>query len=284
MLSAALFAAPVLSRSAAAFAAPSRQGRALADLELRHGGRLGVAILDMARETVVAHRGDELFPLCSTHKCLAAAFVLTRVERGEERLERRVAYDKDALVAYSPVTAKHVGEGMTIGALCAAAVTLSDNAAANLLFDSFGGPTRLTAYVRSLGDGVTRIDRREPDLNEFTPGDPRDTTSPRAMLQTLRRVVLGDALSATSRAQLSDWLIGCRTGDTRLRAGVPTGWRVGDKTGTGPRGPNATNDVAVIWPPGRAPIVVTAYYIGARASGDARSAVLAEVGRIATAG
>jgi beta-lactamase class A len=186
------------------------------------------------------------------------------------------------LVTYSPVTEKHTGgDGLTVGEICDAAVTLSDNTAGNLLLDSFGGPAGLTAFMRSLGDGVSRLDRWETELNEAAPGDPRDTTTPVAMLGILRETVLGTVLSAPSRGQLAAWLVANKTGDKRLRAGVPGGWRVGDKTGTGAN--NATNDIAVIWPPGRAPVVVAAYYAEARASDDERSAVLAEVGRLAAA-
>jgi beta-lactamase class A len=242
-------------------------------LEQRHGGRLGVAVLDTAKPVPFAHRGDERFALCSTHKCLAAAFVLARVDAKEESLSRRIVYAKENLVPYSPITEKYAGgDGLTVGELCEAAMTLSDNTAANLLLDSFGGPAKLTAYLRSLGDGITRLDRREPELNEAKPGDPRDTTTPVAMLETLHKIVLGAALSASSRDQLTAWLIANKTGDKRLRAGVPKSWRVGDKTGSGAN--NATNDVAVIWPPGRGPITATAYYAEARASDDERNAVL----------
>lgn len=251
----------------------------MAALERRHGGRLGVAVLDTGSGKRLAHRGEERFPLCSTFKFLAAAFVLARVDRGEEKLDRRILYSKSDLVTYSPVTEKHVESGMTVADICEAAVTLSDNTAGNLLLGSFGGPAGLTVYMRSLGDAVTRLDRWETALNEAAPGDPRDTTSPDAMLETMRKTVLGAALSSSSRAQLVDWILSSKTGDKRLRAGVPKEWRLGDKTGGG--GNNATNDVAVLWPPDRAPIVVTAYYIGADASGDQRNAVLAEVGRLA---
>jgi beta-lactamase class A len=281
LLAASLLAFPA-SPNAWAVADDSGMRRALADLERRHGGRLGVAVLDTGTMNGVAHRGDERFPLCSTFKALAAAFVLARVDRGQESLARRVAYTKDDLVTYSPATEKHVGAGMTVGELCDAAVTLSDNTAGNLLLDSFGGPAGLTAHLRSLGDAVTRLDRRETELNEARPGDPRDTTTPAAKVELLRQTVLGDALSAASREQLTAWLVANKTGDKRLRAGVPNGWRVGDKTGTG--GNNATNDVGVLWPPGRAPVIVAAYYVEARASDEERNAVLAEVGRLAAAG
>ena len=285
LLAGALLAAPAVSNPPAA--ADGRRAALLdgvAGLERRHGGCLGVAVLDTAAPdaAVVAHRGDERFAMTSTFKFVAAAFVLARVDRGEESLDRRVSYGRDQLVTYSPVTEKHAGEGgLTVGEICEAAVTLSDNTAGNLLLDGFGGPAGLTAYMRSLGDGVSRLDRRETELNEATPGDPRDTTTPAAMLGVLRETVLGNALSPPSRGQLAAWLVSNKTGDKRLRAGVPPGWPVGDKTGTGEH--NATNDIAVIWPPGRAPILVTAYYAEARASADERNAVLAEVGRLASA-
>lgn len=281
-----LLAATVLAGTAlpglraAADEADGKLRRGIANLEQRHGGRLGVAVLDTATMRVAAHRGDERFPLCSTFKYLAAAFVLARVDRGQEDLARRIVYTSNDLVAYSPVTEKHAGgDGLTIGEVCEAAVTLSDNTAGNLLLDSFGGPAGLTSYLRSLGDGATRLDRRETGLNQATPGDPRDTTTPAAMLGTLHKTLIGTALSPSSRDQLAAWLIGSKTGDRRLRAGVPKGWRVGDKTGSGEN--NATNDIAAIWPPGRAPLLVTAYYVGARASDDERNAVLSDAGRLA---
>jgi beta-lactamase class A len=281
MLSGSLIAAPaVLSLHAIADDAQSELQRGLTALERKHGGRLGVAILDSASGKLVTQRGDERFALCSTFKFLAAALVLLRIDRQEESLTRRVVYSKDDLVTYSPTTEKHVERGLTISEICEAAMVLSDNTAGNLLLDSFGGPMGLTAFMRSLGDTVSRLDRRETELNEATPGDPRDTTTPRAMLDMLRKIVLGSLLSASSREQLIAWLVANKTGNRRLRAGVPQGWRVGDKTGGGSNG--ATNDIAVIWPPDRAPILVAAYYAEARATDDERNAVLAEVGRLAT--
>jgi beta-lactamase class A len=280
MLAGSLLTAPALvSLRAAADDVELALLRELDALERRHGGRLGVATLDGTK--VISRRGDERFALCSTFKFLAAAFVLARVDRGEESLSRRVVYSKSELVTYSPTTEKHVEGGLTINEICEAAMVLSDNTAGNLLLDSFGGPAGLTSFARSLGDTTTRLDRRETELNEATPGDPRDTTTPLAMLDMLRKTVLGSALSPSSREQLIAWLVANRTGDKRLRAGIPKGWRVGDKTGTGSN--NATNDIAVILPPGHAPILVTAYYTEARATDDERNAVLAEVGRLATA-
>ena len=249
-------------------------------LEHRHGGRLGVSILDTASGKRIGHRPDERFPMCSTFKFLAAAQVLARVDRGEETLERRIVFAKKDLVAYSPMTEKHLGApGMNLAELCHAAITLSDNTAGNLLLDSFGGPAGLTAFARSLGDTVTRLDRRETELNEAIPGDPRDTTTPAAMLDNLRRLLLGDLLSPASRGQLADWLSANTTGGSRLRAGLPKDWRVGDKTGTSGNG--ASNDIAIAWPPKRAPLLVTAYYAESSVPQETRNAVLAEVGSIA---
>lgn len=277
--------AGLLLKARPVFAAGTLQAR-LADaapkLEEKTGGRLGVAIIDTASGEEAGHRADERFPMCSTFKAIAAAAVLARVDAGKERLDRIARYAKKDLVPYSPTTGKHVGEGMSLAALCEAAVTLSDNTAGNILLKAIGGPKGLTAYFRSLGDDVSRLDRNEPTLNEGRHGDPRDTTSPAATAADLRRLVLGDALSAGSRRQLVDWLVATRTGDARLRAGVPAGWRVGDKTGTGDN--NTANDIGVIWPPNRAPIIVTAYLTAAKAPMEARNAALAEVARVAVAG
>lgn len=255
----------------------------LADLERRNGGRLGVSALDTRNGRQFGHRADERFPLCSTFKFLASALVLARVDRGEEQLDRRVVYSESDLVTYSPVTKDHVGPaGLSMAEICDAAVTLSDNTAGNLMLASFGGPPGLTAYMRSLGDGITRLDRIETELNEGTPGDPRDTTSPAAMLGTMQRLLVGDALSAGSRERLIGWLVASKTGAKRLRAGLPAHWRVGDKTGTGGNG--SANDIAITWPPAGAPILVTVYFTGSTISDEARSTVIADAGRIVAAG
>lgn len=249
-----------------------------AAIERRAEARLGVAVLDTATGTLDGHRLDERFAMCSTFKWLAAALVLRRVDQGQERLDRRVRVERSDLLSYSPVTEKRVGgAGMTVAELCEAAVAASDNAAANLLLASFGGPAALTRFARTLGDDKTRLDRIEPALNESRPGDERDTTTPRAMAGSLRAAVLGDALSSAGRAQLVRWLQATVTGTERLRAGLPDDWRIGHKTGTGERG--STNDVAVLWPPRRAPIVVAAYLTDSEAPYARREAALAAVAR-----
>lgn len=251
----------------------------LRSIEADSGGRLGVHILDTGTGASVGHRADERFPMCSTFKVLAAARVLHRVDAGLEQLERRIPYGRDVLVAHSPVTERHVGAGLTLAQLCEATITTSDNAAANLILQSYGGPAALTAYLRTLGDVHTRLDRTEPGLNEATPGDPRDTTTPAAMVASLERLLLGPALSTASRERLTQWMVANTTGDTRLRAGLPAGWRVGDKTGAGALGTN--NDVAIFWPPGRAPWLVAAYLTQTRLTKARSDAVLADVARLA---
>jgi beta-lactamase class A len=273
-------AATILKGTAIAQAADFQT--AAADLEKANGGRLGVCVLDVATGRRVGHRADERFAMCSTFKVLAAARVLTRVDRGEESLDRRIVYAKDHVVTYSPETEKHAGEeGMTLGEICKAALTLSDNTAGNLMLESFGGPPEITRFARTLGDSVTQLDRMETALNEAKPGDPRDTTTPAAMLGNLQKIVLGDALSAKSRDQMTAWMVANKTGDKRLRAGLPKDWRVGDKTGAGDNA--TTNDIAVFWPPGRGPLVVTVYFAESPAPTDARNAVIAEVGRLVAA-
>lgn len=261
------------------FPAVSATEDALAKLERRNGGRLGVAALDMGSRQHIRYRADERFAMCSTFKLLAVAAILHRIDLGRESLDRSISYGQADLLAYAPIARAHVGKGqMSVAALCAAAIEWSDNTAANLLLAALGGPRGYTQYARSIGDHVTRLDRVEPALNAATPGDPRDTTTPAAMLASMKTVLLGPVLSEASRARLSGWLKQCTTGKDRIRAGLPAGWEVGDKTGSGMN--NGTNDIAIIWPPGRAPILVAAYYTGSREYSDKRNAVIAEVGRI----
>jgi beta-lactamase class A len=266
-------------------AAPSPEERLnlpnkrLAELEARQGGRLGAFVLDTGTSASIAHRADERFPMCSTFKLLAAAAALKRVDEGAERLDRTIAFGPSDLLDYAPVAKAHAAEGaMTLADLCAAAIDWSDNTAGNLILQSIGGPAGFTQFAHSLGDELTRLDRNEPTLNESLPGDPRDTTSPRAMATNMQKVLLGDALSDASRHQLQTWLIGDKVGDKRLRAGLPPSWRIGDKTGTGDRG--STNAVAIIWPPGRAPLIATVYYTESSASVDARNAIHKAIGAL----
>ena len=249
-----------------------------ARIEAARGGRLGVAVLDTASGQQVGYRQGELFPIASTYKLLAAGAVLARADAGLDNMERRVRFTREDLVTYSPVTEKQVGgEGMTLAALCEAAIVTSDNTAGNLLFDAVDGPAGLTAWLRTLGDQVTRLDRKETALNEARPGDPRDTTSPAAMLADLHALTLGSTLSKSARETLQGWLRNCRTGDARLQARLPQGWSAGEKTGSAENG--TSNDVGLLWPPaGAAPVLVAAYLAGGSTDSATRDAVLADVG------
>lgn len=272
------------SRAFGEEAATRRWTDTLAGIERTAQGRLGVAMLDTGSGLALGWRQDERFAMASTFKAVLAGWMLALVDQGRERLDARVHYAKADVVAYSPVSGARAGDGggLTVGELCAATVRLSDNTAANVLLARHGGPAAFTAFVRSLGDQVTRLDRTEPALNEAAVGDPRDTTTPQAMLQTLQKLVLGDALTPTSRAWLQRWLVETSTGDKRLRAGVP-GWKVGDKTGTASDSGTA-NDIAVLWPPGGgAPVVVTCYLTRSKASPEQRDAAIAQVARAVVA-
>lgn len=253
----------------------------LQELETSAQGRLGVTILDTATGQAHGHRMDERFMMLSSFKLLASALVLARVDRGQDSLDRRIAYAKADLVTWSPVTERFAdtAEGMTLGDLCEATLTTSDNSAANFILDSYGGPAALTRFARELGDNTTRLDRRETELNTGTAAALLDTTTPRAMALTLHKLLLGNALSPASRERLQQWLVANTTGDKRLRAGLPAGWRVGEKTGT-----NKTdaNDIGIAWPThGRAPLIITAYLAESTASIAVKEATLAGVARLA---
>lgn len=256
----------------------------IATIERHLGGRIGVAIRDTGSGRHFSHRGSEAFAFCSTFKVLAAAAILARVESGHERLDRRIAYGEGDLDNYAPVTGAALRASgpeagyLSLEALCAAAIIWSDNAAANLMLRAIGGPAALTAYLRGIGDGTSRLDRMEPDLNTAIPGDPRDTTTPTAMVADLDRLLLGDALAPASRTRLEGWMRASTTGTRRLRAGLPADWAVGDKTGTGL---NATaNVVAILRPPNRAPILAAVYMTGSSRDAEARDTAHAEIGRI----
>jgi beta-lactamase class A len=255
----------------------------LARLERGVKGRLGVYALDTGSGVSVRYRADERFLLCSTGKTLTVAAVLEQSEAQPGMLDRVIHYDPSDVLAWAPTTSQHVAEGMTVAALCDAAITVSDNTAANLLVEMIGGPAAVTAFARTLGDDVTRIDRLEPDLNVTTLGAPRDTSTPEQMAKNLRTLVLGDALNDASRQRLTDLLEANTTGNQTIRAGLPRDWTVGDKTGSGAQG--ESNDIAVAWPPHAAPVIISIYtaprdpVIGV----DASHRVIAEATRIAAA-
>ncbi len=250
-------------------------------LERRSRGRLGVCVLDAGGAKILEYRAAERFPMCSTFKVLLAGAVLARVDAGQASLDRKLPYGGKDLLDYAPVTRARAAEGaLSIEDLCAASVRVSDNTAANLLLDAIGGPGAVTAFARRLGDPSTRLDRKEPELNDVPPGDARDTTTPEAMARTLRELLAGSALSPASKARLRGWMATSTTGAHRLRAGFPAGWDVADKTGSGSEKSGTTNDIAMVIPKGGQPMYVTAYLTGARVGAQARDAILAEVGRL----
>jgi len=261
----------------------------LANLERSVGGRLGVALLDTASGQITGHRLGERFALCSTFKLPLAGAVLREIDQGRLRPDQWVAYGKADMVAHAPVTTQNLARGgMTVAALAEAAQTTSDNPAANLLLKLIGGPAGFTAILRAAGDSITRLDRYEPQLNGVTGQDVRDTTTPTAMAHTTAHMLTSDWLSAASRETLIGWMVATTTGKLRLRAGLPAAWRAGDKTGTGmaPGMHDKYNDVAITWPPGKAPLVIAAFLETRYSHPNMRAedqAVLAEVGRIATA-
>jgi beta-lactamase class A len=258
---------------------PFSPGPALAELEARAGGRVGFFALASDSGKTLAHRADERFALCSTFKWLLAAAVLAKMDDQSISLEQEITFGPADIIDYSPVTSQHVGQGrMTVAELARATVVTSDNTAGNLLLTLVGGPSGLTTFLRAHGDGITRLDRNEPALNSNLPGDSRDTTSPRAMVSTMRTLLTANALSSAHRELLLDWMISCETGKQRIRSGLPRDWRVGDKTGTGSRG--AVNDVAIAWPPGRAPILMAAYLSDSGSPVSSLNSIHVELGRL----
>jgi len=261
---------PAATATATAERAPS--SAALRRLERRHGARLGVYALDTGSGRELTYRADERFPFASTFKAFAAAAVLR--ERGLAGMKKTVPVEQ-LVNAYSPVTEKQLGTRMSLSALASAAVRYSDNTAANLLLDELGGPKGLDAILEAVGDDVTRMERPEPDLNYWEPGQTKDTTTPRAFATGLRAFVLGDALDVPERGRLTKWLRTNTTGGALIRAGVPDGWVVGDKTGTGATY-GARNDIAVVWPPDREPIVLAIMSNGKDADAEPDDALIAQ--------
>ncbi|MGP4846017.1 class A beta-lactamase [Marinobacter sp. 1Y8] len=239
---------------------------------------VGFAAYDLESGQRWEYQADQRFPMSSTFKTLACAALLHRVDAGEENLDRAVSVSKSDIVTYSPVTETFVGgQAMTLAALCEAALTMSDNTAANLILRALGGPAEVTAFARLLKDDVTRLDRWETELNEAAPGDQWDTTTPNAMVKNLQSLLLGDVLSTESRAQLRDWLERNQVADGLFRAVVPEGWVVADRTGAG--GFGSRSITAIIWPPERQPIIVALYITQTDASFPARNEAIAEIGK-----
>ncbi|MET7288018.1 class A beta-lactamase [Streptomyces sp. NPDC005573] len=259
-LTAAAAAVPVLGASSASAAPRASRGAGRADvgaelaaLEQRYGARLGVYARNTRTGRFAAHRAGERFAMCSTFKVFASAAVL-RDGGGCAPLDRVIHYPAADILPNSPRTAEHVGTGMSVGDLCAAAIQYSDNTAGNLLLRQIGGPAGLTAFLRTLGDDVSRLDRWETELNQALPGDPRDTTTPEAAAADLERVTLGRALDRAGREQLLTWMKGNTTSAERFGRGLPPGWVLADKTGTGDYA--TANDIGVAWTTRKTPVVL----------------------------
>lgn len=251
----------------------------LAALETSADGRIGIYAINTENNKRLQYRAEERFPLCSTSKMMAVSAILKKSMANPHLLKQKVTYSKKDLVFYSPMTEKHLNNGMTVSELCSAAITLSDNTAMNLLMKKLGGPRAVTAFARSIGNHQFRLDRWEPELNTAIPGDLRDTTTPAATAISLQQLVLGNALTLPQRQQLQVWLKNNTTGDARIRAGVPKGWIVGDKTGTcGYYG--TTNDIGIIWPAKSSPIIVVIYFTQHTKDATPRNDVIAAVTRI----
>lgn len=249
---------------------------AVKSVEARLKGRVGIVVHDTETGRHWTYKADERFPMASTFKAFACGAVLANVDAGSETLDRKITINSDDLVDYSPITEKRVGNAMTMAELCEAAVTMSDNSAANHILASLKGPTGLTAFMRSIGDETTRLDRWETELNEARPGDERDTTSPRAAAQSLQDLMFGNILTDASKRQLTEWMLNDKVADALIRSVLPKGWRIADKTGGGGNG--ARGILAVLWPPKKKPTIAVIYIADNEASWAMRNAAIAEIG------
>lgn len=219
--------------------------------------RIGIYAINTANNQRIEYRSEERFPIQSTFKIMAVSAMLKKSMTDNQLLKQKITYQKQDLVFWSPITEKHLADGMTISELCAAAMMYSDNTATNLLVKKLGGPEAVTTYARSIGDHTFRVNGWEPELNS-NPANLNDTSTPKAMANSLQQLTLGNKLATPERKQLVTWMKGNTTGDTRIRAGVPKGWIVADKTGAGDSY-GISNDIGIIWPPHGAPIVVAIY-------------------------
>ncbi|MGV9817268.1 class A beta-lactamase [Nocardia xishanensis] len=264
---------------AAANTTPAAATTSFTEMEAKHSARLGVYAIDTGSGRTVAHRDGERFPIASTFKGLACGALLRDHPLSTGYFEQVIHYSRSEIVVNSPVTEQRVDTGMTVAELCEAAITVSDNAAGNQLLKLLGGPEGFTAFLRSIGDTTSRLDRWEPELNTAVPGDERDTTTAAAIATDYRNLVLGDVLAEPERAQLKSWLIASRTGADRIRAALPADWTVGNKTGSPAYG--SALDVAVVWPPGRSPLVIAVLSTKFEQDAKADNPLVAEAARAA---
>ena len=244
-------------------------------LEADLDARIGVLVLDTGSDWQWAHREGERFLMASTFKTLLCGTILNRVDEGVLSLETDIPITKADLVPYAPVVEKTVGGTLSLGELCLATVDMSDNAAANLLIAQLGGPQAVTDFLREIGDPDTRLDRLEPEVNVFVPGDPRDTSTPTGMLTSWRALLLGGALNETSQAQLADWLShGSVTGQF-IRAHAPEGWSIWDKSGGGRD--HTRNLIAMVQKPEDDPYLIAIFVSDTPADWDTRNAAVSQI-------
>jgi beta-lactamase class A len=279
-----LAAAPALALAGPAFSWPAFIAPAPApirDYERKTLGRVGLFAENLQTGKKLTWRANERFVMCSTFKASLAACVLSRVDTGQEHLDRMVPYGEKDLIEYAPVARSrdNLAKGaLSVETLCKGAVELSDNTCANLLLSAVGGPAALTNFWRTTGDGISRLDAGEPELNRSPPGDPHNTTTPAAMAGNLQRLVLGSMLLPPSRERLTNWMLGCQTGANRLRAGLPKTWSVADKTGN--NGKDAAGDIAVAWIRPGQPVLVCAYTQGGSPRSEDLDALFAGIGKL----
>ncbi|WP_026471363.1 class A beta-lactamase [Alkanindiges illinoisensis] len=271
---------PLLSPTAVQQSVKQQVNVFLAQLEKQAQGRLGLSAINTANQMRIDYRASERFPLCSTFKLVAVAAILQQSMHNASLLQQHIDFTLQQVQdsGYAPITAQHVDRGMTVSELCAACISYSDNAAANLLLQILGGPAALTRFTRHIGDHIFRLDRWEPALNTALPHDERDTSTPTAMTNTLQRLLLGNVLAPTQRELLLYWLKNNTTGNARIRAGVPNGWIVGDKTGTGAYG--TSNDIGIVWPTQQAPIILAIYFTCPDKTAKPNDAIIASASRI----
>ena len=267
---------------AAPAASPAPEAFDLSALERANGGRIGFFARDLGTGRQLTWRGDERFVYCSTFKMYLAAATLMRVQAGEERLDRAIPITRADMISHAPITQPAVGSSLSVEQLMKGTVEVSDNPAANLLLKALGGLEAMQAFYRGIGDDSTRVDRFEPEMNRLD-GD-KDTITPAQSAGNIHRLFLDPAspLSQDSKTMLLGWMFASPTGAARIKAGVPAGWRVAHKTGTGGYGP--TNDIGILYPPTGAPVIVAAYYHAtSTSSAAANEAVIAQATRLALA-
>ncbi|MBS9920589.1 CARB family carbenicillin-hydrolyzing class A beta-lactamase [Vibrio alginolyticus] len=247
-------------------------------LEQQTSSRIGVSVWDTQADERWDYRGDERFPLMSTFKTLACAKMLSDMDSGKLSKNATAKVDERSIVVWSPVMDKLAGQNTRIEHACEAAMLMSDNTAANLVLNEIGGPKAVTMFLRTIGDKATRLDRIEPRLNEATPGDSRDTTTPNAILNTLRTLVEGETLSYESRVQLKIWMQDNKVSDSLMRSVLPTGWSIADRSGAGGHGSRGIN--AIIWKENHRPVYISIYVTETELSLQTRDQLVAQISQL----